>query len=273
MSSPAWCRLVGIDPDVVAQCTATERRRLGLLAKLYLLPAVVCGLACAVIGEVALRSPVAAVLLGAAGSLSTLNVVRLLVASGGMPPDATEAEARLWRPGWNQVLSLGLWVGLQVPILAAWLLVRTGFLRGALDEWRVVQSQLGGAHALAEPGLSDLLVVAAARREAWLATAAVLSLLALLPCLYRRVRSSGFAAYARHLRRRHRSLVEHEWEVHRGAAEEMLAAFRPARESAAPDEWFADPPWRREPKPPHPAAFDRIRTARDLPLPPGRAVD
>lgn len=273
MSSPAWCRLVGIDPDRVAECTATERRRLGLLARLYLLPPILCGLACAVIGGVALRSPIAAMLFGAAGAIVTLNVVRLLVASGGMPPDATEAEARRWRPGWNQWLALGFWVGLQMPLLAAWLLVRSGVLRDSLEEWREVHAQLGGAAALADPGLSDLLVVAGARRELWLATTAGLALLALAPAFFRRMRASGFAAYSRKLRHAHRSTIEHEWLVHRELAERMLQGFRPGTREAAADEWFADPPWRREPLPPHPAAFERVLTVRDLPLPPGRAAD
>lgn len=273
MTAPAWCRLVGIDPDVVAMCTATERRRLALLARLYLLPPVLCGLACAVVGGVAMGSPGAAALLGAGGAVATLNVVRLLVASGGMPPEATEAEARRWRPGPNQLLALGLWVGLQVPLLAAWLLVRSGALRGALEEWRVVRSQLGGGSAAGEPGLADLLVVAASRREAWLGTTVGLALLGLAPCFFRWMRASGFAAYARHLRRVHRSRIEHEWIEHRRLAERMLAPFRRASREIASDEWFADPPWRREPLPPHPAAFDRIRTVRDLPLPADRAPD
>ncbi len=273
MSAPAWCRAVGIDPDVVAMCTAPERRRLALLSKLYLLPPLLCGVACAAVGSVALRSPVAASLLGAAGLFATLNVVRLLVASGGMPPDATEAEARRWRPGWNQVLALGFWVGLQMPLLAAWLLVRTGVLRAAFEEWRVLQSQLGGEGALAEPGLTGLVAVAASRREVWLAATVALTMAALLPCLFRRLRASGFAAYARHLRRAQRSRIEQDWRDHRRRAAALLATFRRRVDEGPGDEWFADPPWRREPIPPNPAAFDRIRTVRDLPLPPGRAAD
>ena len=273
MTPPAWCRLAGLDPAVVAMGTATERRRLTWLARLYLLPPVLCGLACGAIGAVALRSPVAGAVLGVAGLLATLNVVRLLVASGGMPPDATEGEARRWRPGWNQVFALALWVGLQMPLLAAWLLVRGGLLRGALEEWRVVQAQLGGPEALVEPGLTGLLVIASARRELWLATAAGLTLLALLPCLFRRLRASGFSAYARHLRRAQRSQIEHDWQVHRRAVARLLEPFgrRVAEEPA--DEWFGDPPWRREPIPPNPAAFDRIRTVREIRLPPGYLAD
>lgn len=273
MSAPVLCRAVGIDPRLVERCTPVERRRLALLAKLYLLPPALCGIACATIGSVALRSTIAAALLGAAGLFATLNVVRLLVASGGMPPDATEAEARRWRPGWNQVAALGLWVGLQMPLLAAWLLVRGGLLGQALEEWRVVQAQLGGAHALGEPGLTGLVVVAASRREAWLATTAALTLLALLPSLLRRVRWSGFASYARHQRRSQRALIDHAWEDHRRGVEGLLAAFTGEADGASADRWFADPPWRREPVPPNPAAFERIRTVRDLPLPPGHVAD
>ena len=67
MTPSTWCRLAGIDPDVVAMGTAIERRHLAWLARLYALPPLLCGLACAALGWVALRSAAASFLLGAAG--------------------------------------------------------------------------------------------------------------------------------------------------------------------------------------------------------------
>lgn len=273
MTPSTWCRLAGIDPDVVAMGTAIERRHLAWLARLYALPPLLCGLACAALGWVALRSAAASFLLGAAGLLSTWNVVRLLVASGGMPPHATDGEARAWRPGWNQLVALGLWVGLQMPVLAAWLLLCVGVLRTALEEWTIVQAQLGGEGGLAEPGLTGLMVVAGAHRELWLVTTVALCVLALLPCFFRRWRGSGFAAYARQLRRVQRTQIGNEYAAHRRALAELLRPFRRKRSEVLPAEWYADPPFCREPIPPNPAAFDRILGARDLPLPFDRAAD
>ena len=54
---------------------------------------------------------------------------------------------------------------------------------------------------------------------------------------------------------------------------QLLRPFRRKRSEVLPAEWYADPPFCREPIPPNPAAFDRILGARDLPLPFDRAAD
>lgn len=267
MTRPQACRLAGLDPDVVAMCAAVERRQLAVLAGLYALPPLVCAAACAVIGRVALGSPLAALGFGLAALLATWNIVRLLAASSGMSPQATEAEASAWRPGSHQLVSIGSWVVLQVPVLAAWMLLRVGALDGPLAEWRVLQSQLGGGSTADAPGLTTLLVLAAQVPGRWLSTTAVLCVIALLPCLYRLVRWRAVASYARRLRGVQRAQILHEWERHREA---MRALLRPFGRRGTPPllaEWWADPPFCREPIPPNPAAFDQVRTAADLPLP------
>lgn len=267
MTRPHACRLAGLDPDVVAMCAADERRQLAVLAWLYALPPVVCAAACAVIGRVALGSPLAALAFGLAALLATWNIVRLLVASSGMSPQATDAEARAWRPGSHQLLSIGFWVVLQVPVLAAWILLRVGALDEALAEWRILRAQLGSGSPAVAPGLTTLLVLAAQVPGRWLWTTVGLCAVALQPCIYRLVRWRAVASYARRLRGVQRAQILHEWQRH---LEAMRALLRPFGRRGTPPllaEWWADPPFCREPVPPNPAAFDRVRTAADLPLP------
>lgn len=273
MTRPVACRLAGLDPDVVAMCDAAERRQLAMLARLYALPPLVCAAAGAVLGAVALGSTTAAFVLGASALLVTGNVVRLLVAGSGLPPESTDAEAAGWRPGARQLVSLGLWVGIQAPVPAAWLLLVAGWLDEPLAEWRLLHEQFVGAAAAGPPGLTALLVIAGQRPAWWLGAAALLAAVGLSPCIHRLVRGRAVASYARRLRAVQRTHVLHEWRRHREAMGLLLAPHRRRGTPPLLGEWFADPPFCREPIPPHPAAFDRVRTAAELPLPfagPGR---